>query len=150
MEELNNPDSNIYKTVLEKQIRFITLRLNTIKSRYINDEMGCCGDKESIAKHLNQGIAQNLIQSFFNYKIDTCFICNKKKGCDGVTQIERAHCNNYSRYDLLIMAIDELYIDNNTPIKTGDILKLFIQKHFICPIYMLCNICHKKYDNNKI
>ena len=45
------------------------------------------------------------------------------------------------------MAINELYIDNNTPIKTGDILKLFIENHKICPIYMLCNKCHNKYDN---
>ena len=108
--------------------------------------MGCCGEKEQIAKHLNMGLAQNLVQIFFK-TADECVICNGKIGNTGIRQIERAHCNIYSRHDLLMMAINDLYIDNNTPIKSGDILKLFIQKHEICPIYMLCNLCHKKYDN---
>ena len=106
--------------------------------------------KETIAKHLNQGPAQNLVQTFFNYNIDICIFCNRVKGSDGIRQIERAHCNKYSRYDLLLMAISELYIDNTTPIKVEDILKIFIQKHDICPIYMLCNMCHNKYDNKLI
>jgi hypothetical protein len=46
-----------------------------------------------------------------------------------------------------MMVINVLWIYDITPIKVGDILKLFIQKHEICPIYMLCNICHNKYDN---
>ena len=46
-----------------------------------------------------------------------------------------------------MMAIDDLWVDNITPIKAGDILKLFIQKHEICPIYMLCNNCHNRYDH---
>ena len=108
--------------------------------------MGCCGEKEQIAKHLNMGLAQNLVQTFFK-TADECVICNGKIENTGIRQIERAHCNIYSRHELLMMAINDLYIDNNTPIKSGDILKLFIQKHEICPIYMLCNLCHKKYDN---
>ena len=127
MEDLNNSESEIYKKTLEKQKLYISKRLNTIKNRLLDDTMGCCGEKEQIAKHLNMGLAQNLVQTFF--------------------KMERAHCNIYSRHDLLMMAINDLYIDNNTPIKSGDILKLFIQKHEICPIYMLCNLCHKKYDN---
>jgi len=105
------------------------------------------GSVETIAKHLNQGPAQNLVQTFFNFNAKKCVVCKGKKGENGIRQLERAHCNIYSRYDLLMMAINDLYIDNNTPIKSGDILKLFIQKHEICPIYMLCNLCHKKYDN---
>jgi hypothetical protein len=146
MEELNNAESEIYKKTLEHQKLYISTRMNTIKkNRYLDDTMGCCGTKEEIAKHLNQGLAQNLVQTFFK-TVDKCVICNGKIGENGIRQIERAHCNIYSRYDLLMMAINDLYIDTNTPIKSGDILKLFIQKHELCPIYMLCNLCHHKYD----
>ena len=147
MEELSNSESNIYKKILEKQKRYIKIRINSITNRYLADNMGCCGEKESIAKHLNQGPAQNLVQTFFNFKATKCLICNGKKGDNNIRQLERAHCNIYSRYDLIMMAINDLWIDNITPIKVGDILKLFILKHEICPIYMLCNICHNKYDN---
>lgn len=147
MDELNNPNSEIFKNVLEKQKIYISNRLKTIKNRYLDDDMGCCGEKKIIAKHLNNGPAQNLVHSFFNFKDKKCIICNGKLGDRNIRQLERAHCNNYSRYDLLIMALDELYVDNTTPIKVGDILKLFIEKHEICPIYILCNICHKNYDN---
>ena len=146
MEDLNNSESEIYKKTLEKQKKDINSRINSTKNRFIDDDMGCCGKKEVIAKHLNMGLAQNLVQIFFK-TADECVICNGKIGNTGIRQIERAHCNIYSRHDLLMMAINDLYIDNNTPIKSGDILKLFIQKHEICPIYMLCNLCHKKYDN---
>jgi len=147
MEDLSNPESQIYKKTLEKQKIYIKTRFASIKkNKYFDDYMGCCGEKEVIAKHLNHGPAQNLIQYFFKFKATKCIICNGIKGDNKIYQFERAHCNIYSRYDLLIMAINDLYIDNKTPIKTGDILKLFIQKHDICPIYMLCNICHKKYD----
>lgn len=147
MEYLSNPESDIYKKTLEKQKLYINTRLSKIKNKYIDDDMGCCGEKEAIAKHLNSGPAQNLVQTFFNFKAKTCIICNGKKGENGIRQLERAHCNIYSRYDLLMLAIDDLYIDNITPIRSGDILKLFIQKHNICPIFILCNRCHNKYDN---
>ena len=147
MENLSNSESDIYKKTLEKQKLYIDTRLSKIKNRYIDDDMGCCGEKETIAKHLNSGPAQNLVQTFFNFKAKKCIICNGKKGENGIRQLERAHCNIYSRYDLLMMALDDLYIDNITPIRSGDILKLFIQKHNICPIFILCNRCHNKYDN---
>ena len=148
MEELNNPESHVFKNTLGKQIDFINIRLSNIRSnRYLDDKMGCIGKKEDIIRHLNQGTAQNLILSFFNYKTDKCSFCNCKKGENGIRQFERAHCNNYSRADILKLAIDEFYIDENTPLITGDILKKFIEKHNCCPIYMLCNICHNKYDN---
>jgi hypothetical protein len=147
MENLSNPESDIYKKTLEKQKLYINIRLSKIKNRYFDDDMGCCGEKEAIAKHLNQGPAQNLVQTFFNFKAKKCIICNGKKGENGIRQLERAHCNIYSRYDLLMMAVNDLYIDNITPIRTGDILKLFIQKHDMCPVFILCNHCHNKYDN---
>jgi len=148
MEDLNNPESHVFKNTLNKQIDFINTRLSNIRSnRYLDDKMGCIGKKEDIIKHLNHGPAQNLVLAFFNYKTDRCSFCNCKKGENGIRQFERAHCNNYSRADILKLAIDEIYIDENTPLITGDILKKFIEKHNCCPIYMLCNICHNKYDN---
>ena len=147
MEDLSNTESKIYKKILEKQKSYINSRIGSIKNRYIDDKMGCCGEKEVIAKHLNQGPAQNLVQSFFNFKATKCIICKGKKGENNIRQLERSHCNIYSRYDLIMMAIDDLWVDNITPIKAGDILKLFIQKHEICPIYMLCNNCHNRYDH---
>ena len=147
MNDLSNPDSELYKNILEKQKIYINTRLNSIKCRYLDDIMGCCGEKDVIAKHLNQGPAQNLIQIFFKYNDTHCILCKGKKGENNIRQLERAHCNIYSRYDLIMMAINDLWIDNITPIKVGDILKLFIKKHEICPIYYLCNICHNKYDH---
>ena len=147
MDNLSNQESEIYKKTLEKQIQFISKRLLNIKTnKYLDDKMGCCGQKEIIAKHLNQGPAANLVQVFFNFKHTKCILCKNKKGENNIKQLQRAHCNNYQRYDLLMMAINDLWIDDITPIKVGDVLKLFIQKHEVCPIYILCNICHVKYD----
>jgi len=137
MEQLNDQCSGIFKETLEKQILFIPRRLNNIKNRYLDDLVNLVGEKDIIARHLNQGPAQNLVQTFFNYKTDKCSYCNGLKGIDGIRQFERAHCNKYSRYDLLLMAVDDLWIDNITPIMAGDILKLFIIKHDICPIYVM-------------
>jgi len=152
MDKLNDPTSEIFQETLEKQILFINDRLANIKNRYLDDTMGCSGEKEGIANHLNNGPAQNLVLTFFSckqYKTNICILCDGIKGQGGIRQIERAHCNLYSRPDLLVLAIDDLYIDSTTPIKSGVILKKFIQKHDICPIYMLCNLCHNKYDNGK-
>ena len=119
MEDLNNSESEIYKKTLETQRLYISKRLNTIKNRLFDDTMGCCGEKEQIAKHLNMGLAQNLVQIFFK-TADECVICNGKIGNTGIRQIERAHCNIYSRHDLLMMAINDLYIDNKVGIGTSN------------------------------
>ena len=149
MEDLNNPESEIYKKTLETQKLYISERLKIIKNRYLDDGCNLADSVERIAKHLNRGHAQNLVHTFFNFNAKKCVVCKGKKGVNGIRQLERAHCNILSnpRYDLLIMAINDLWVDAITPIKSEDILKLFIQKHEICPIYMLCNICHNKYDN---
>ena len=150
MEELNNPESVIFTNTLNKQRDFIIKRFFNLRSnKYLDDKMGCMGKKEDIVKHLNHGPAQNLIQTFFNYKTEKCSFCNQKKNENGIRQFERAHCNNYSRGDMLSMAIGDLYIDENSPLIVGDVLKKFIEKHDCCPIYMLCNICHNKYDTKR-
>ena len=127
MEDLSNSESEIYKKTLEKQKLYISTRMNTIKNRILDDTMGCCGEKEKIAKHLNMGLAQNLVQIFFK-NADKCVICNGKRGDSGIRQIERAHCNIYSRYDLLMIAINDLYIDTNTPIKVWRYSKIIYTK----------------------
>jgi molybdopterin converting factor small subunit len=144
IDDLNNTLSTIYINTLKTQDDFIKKKLLKLKNRFINDAVGLSGTKEVIAKHLNQGLAQNLVQNFFKTE-QKCLLCSKSK--PDVKQLERAHCNNYSRYDLLLLAVEELYDDENTPIKSGDILKLFIQKHELCPIYTLCKKCHGIYDN---
>lgn len=152
MEELNNSESEIYKNTLEKQKIFIIERLKTIKNKYLDDEFIIAPQKkENIVRHLNNGIAANTIQTFFNYKTDTCIFCKGTKGKNsGIRQIERAHCNKYSRSYILLLAVSEISekLDNGDIVTVGEILKKFIEKHECCPIYMLCNNCHRKYDNN--
>jgi hypothetical protein len=154
---LNNPESETFQNILENQIIFINQRFRSITSDYLNDSVGLCGEKEEIAKHLNKGLAQNFIQKFFKdtndtreiigqyYTTNRCIYCERQVGEHNIRQIDRAHCNNYSRGDLLMLAIDDLWVDNITPIRTGNILKKFIEKHELCPIYMLCKPCHNTY-----
>ena len=154
---LNNPESETFQNILERQIIFINQRFRSITSDYLNDSVGLSGEKEEIAKHLNKGLAQNFIQKFFKdtndtreiigqyYTTNRCIYCERQVGEHNIRQIDRAHCNNYSRGDLLMLAIDDLWVDNITPIRTGDILKKFIEKHELCPIYMLCKPCHNIY-----
>ena len=146
MDALNDETSDIYNKTLDAQKTYITKRLQTIKNRYIDNSCGLCDTKENIANHLNLGPAQNLIQTFFKYTTDTCMVCHKTK--EEVRQFERAHCNKFSRYDLLLQAVTNIYIDEKTPIKSGDTLKEFIKCHDVCPIYILCSGCHSEYDNN--
>ena len=150
MNTLNDPESEIFKETLMKQIIFIRNRLSNIRNKYLDDPFIVAPQKkENIVKHLNNGLAANLIHTFFNYKTDKCSHCNYLKGENGIRQIERAHCNNYSRSDILSMAVDDFIdkLDKGEIITSGDILKRFIEKHECCPIYMLCNKCHNKYDN---
>ena len=143
---LNDSENEIFRNTLSNQIEFINNRLNNSRIRYLNSQCKLSGTKQEIIEILNMGIAANLVHAFF-YAATTCIICNRRRGEEGVRQIERAHCNNYSRPELLKMAVDDLYVDENTPIKTCDILRLFIRKHELCPIYSLCNFCHNQYDN---
>ena len=71
MEYLSNLESEIYKKTLNEQKIYISTKLNTIKNRFLDDTMGCSGEKEQIAKHLNMGLAQNLVHTFFK-KANKC------------------------------------------------------------------------------
>ncbi len=145
---LNDSNSEIYINTLLTQSKYIDKRLTTIKNRILETNVKFAGNtKEEIANFLNLGIAQNLIQTFFKFKNSSCILCKKNK--KEVRQLERAHCNLYSRYDLLILAIDNVYENKDAEIDSVTILTEFIKYHKICPIYYLCNKCHKKYDNYK-
>jgi len=147
LEDLNDKTSDIYQNTLTRQLYYIDERLKIIKSRFLERNIRLVGNtKEEIAEFLNLGIAQNLVNSFFNFKESECIICKKNKSDSIVRQLERAHCNNFSRVDVLLMALDKIYVDIDTPINTTDILIEFIKCHKMCPIYYLCNICHTQYD----
>ena len=150
MEELNDSESEIFKKTLVEQSNFISNRLLTIRNKYLDDPLIIAPQqKENITKHLNNGIAANLVHTFFNYKTEKCSYCDCSVGENGIRQIERAHCNNYSRLDILSLAVDDFIdkLDSGETVTSGEILKRFIEKHECCPIYMLCNKCHHKYDH---
>ena len=48
--------------------------------------MFCLGEKEDIAKHLNQGPAANLVQTFFNFKANKCLLYKGKIGENGINK----------------------------------------------------------------
>lgn len=139
MEVLNDPNSEIFQTTLKKQNKFIIKRLKKIKNKYLNDPFIIAPQEiENIVRHLNNGPAANTIQTFFNVKTDTCIFCKEVKGKNGIRQIERAHCHNYSRSDILRLAILEMKekLDAGEVVTSGEILRKFIEKHDHCPIYI--------------
>lgn len=145
MDTLNDENSNIFKETIEKQKIYIKERRKVIINRILETNIKFQGNtKEDIAAFLNLGIAQNLVQTFFKFKEKKCLICKKDKS--QVRQLERAHCNLFSRYDLLLKALDNIYVDSDTPINSVDILNEFIKCHEYCPIYYLCKTCHINYD----
>ena len=83
-----------------------------------------------------------MIQTFFNYKTDTCIFCKGVKGENGIRQIERAHCNNYCRSDILELAVaeisDKLY--GGETVTAGEILKKFIEKQRIYASFYLIKL----------
>ena len=145
IKELNNPESKIYKNTRENLELYILTKLDKSRSQYFKDKLKLLGEKEEIKKHLNLGLAQNIVQAFFK-KENNCVVCFGKKNENGIKQLERAHSTRTTRTDLIIKAIDELWIDNKTPIESGVLLKKFIDLHSTAPVYTLCNLCHKMYD----
>ena len=115
-----------------------------------NNNIRVCGSKEDIFSHMNTGKCTNLVQAFFNIKsITNCVKCGVQKS--NTIQLDRAHCNTSGadRKSLLRRAIDELYIDEDTPIKASDIYINFLMLHDGHPIFALCKVCHIAYDSPK-
>ena len=148
MDYLNDETSNVYTETLKEQNKYIDHRLSNIKNRILNTSISFQGNtKEEIASFLNLGTAQNLVHQFFKQSIHACIHC--KKGKHEVRQLERAHCNKdkLCRRELLLRALNNIYVNKETPIHSSDILIEFIKEHKTCPLYILCKPCHQAYDN---
>jgi len=50
-----------------------------------------------------------ILFSHSSKQIANAIYCENKIGDNSVKQIERARCNLYSRYDLLIMALNDIH-----------------------------------------
>lgn len=112
-----------------------------------NNNIKVCGSKDDIFNHLNTGKCTNLVQAFFDIRSAThCVNCGLEKST--TRHLERAHCNmdGADRRTLLRRAIDDLYTDDNTPIKVKDIYIKFLMLHDGHPIFALCKTCHNAYD----
>ena len=147
MNYLNNSDSSIFKNTVQKQSDFIEKKLKKTNIRYLTDNVKLTGTIDEIVNHLNMGIAQNLIHTFFKYDTKNQYCVHCKKNKKEVKQLERAHCNrnDCNRTFLLRKAVISVYTNDKTP-TTKDILKIFIINHKKCPIYYLCKSCHHNYD----
>ena len=149
MDYLNDELFEIYIETLKKQSVYIDKRLDTIRNRILTSDIIFQGNsKDAIASFLNIGTAQNLILAFFKQPVTECLHCKKKRS--EVRQLERAHCNKdrLCRRDLLMRALDKIFVNMETPIHSRDILIQFIKEHKNCPIYFLCTACHKFYDHS--
>ena len=145
--ELDDPTSEVFRNTLSSQEEYINDKLSKTKKRIFNDKCGQVGDIKTITDS-NSSDARNIVHEFFtgkNYKVNTCLCCDGKIGENGITEFERAHGNTASRPDLLYNAVEELWVDNETPIPKGLIFRKFIEKHKDNPIYMLCKKCHVEY-----
>lgn len=112
-----------------------------------NNNVKVCGSKDDIFNHLNTGKCTNLVHAFFNIRSATrCVHCGIEKST--IRHLERAHCNmnGADRKTLLKRAVDDLYVDDNTPIKAKDIYIRFLMLHDGHPIFALCKSCHTAYD----
>ena len=143
---LNNPDSEMYKVALCRTQNYIDARLPISKQKGFHDNTRLMGTVDELVDHLSYGQGTNLVKNFFKFPIKKCdFCCNESKTLD------RAHCNNdgCDRPSLLKQAIEFYYIDENTPIVTGNVMYKFIELHRNQPLYLLCKPCHSAYDKKR-
>ena len=145
MEQINNPTSNLYIDALERT-RYINKKLQKSRMNCLVNELKLVGTEKDMLTHLKGGPCKNLVNSFFTYTTDKCDFCNIKKS--KLIQLDRAHCNikNCDRNSLLDKSIKKHFVDEQTPIKIRYRLKDFIKLHNEIPLFILCKVCHKKYD----
>ena len=145
LENLNDPNSQIYKNAL-KLTQNIESNISKSRLNCLTNECVISGPLEDILAHLKGGPAKNLINSFFKYKTDKCDNCGIHKSRS--VQLDRAHFNkdNCDRSSLLRLSIEKYFIDDNTPIKIKFILITFIKYHRDKPLFILCKKCHREYD----
>ena len=144
---MNDPTSDIWANGLSIT-KSIADKIAKSRRNEFKNNIRVCGSKEDIFNHMNTGKCTNLVQAFFNIKsITKCVKCGVQKSKE--IHLERAHCNIYGadRKSLLKKAIDELYVDDDTPIKAVDIYIKFLLLHDGHPIFALCKVCHNVYDS---
>ena len=144
--DLNDESSEIYKKNLNKTNVFIEkLNLASSKRKILKSSARISGTVDDILININHGTAPNLVHDIFKNLFkdnNMCLLCNSTR-----TSLEKAHCNIYPRPELLKIAIENNWTDEDTSIPIIDIIMDFINLHgILCPIYPLCKECHKKYD----
>lgn len=150
---LNDPHSDVYREVLSRTQMHIRPRLqNWPKMRCLHDKTGLTSEDGAagLVGHLGDSTATNLVKQFFKgefAKIKNCDLCGRRfdRG------LNRSHCNREGggRLNLLRRAVDHFYVDCDTPVETGKVLRKFIEFHMEQPLYMLCTKCHGKYDKGR-
>ena len=142
---MNDPTSDIWANGLSIT-KCIADKISKSRRNEFKNNIRVSGSKEDIFNHMNTGKCTNLVHDFFNIKsITKCVKCGIQK--DKGTHLERAHCNGADRRTLLRRAIDELYINEDTPIAARDIYIKFLLLHDGHPIFALCKVCHNVYDS---
>ena len=145
--EMNDPTSSVWINGLGVT-KGIADKIAKSRRNEFKNNIKVCGSKEDIFNHMNTGKCTNLVQAFFNItSVASCVKCGVQKS--NTIHLERAHCNTSGadRKSLLRRAIDELYIDEDTPIKASDIYIKFLMLHDGHPIFALCKSCHRGYDS---
>jgi hypothetical protein len=145
-DDLNDESSELYKKNLIKTNCYIEkLNLLSSKRKIFKSYAKISGPIDDILVNINHGTAPNIVHDIFKNLFkdnNMCLLCNSTR-----VPLERAHCNIYPRPDLLRIAIENNWVDEDTSILIIDIIMDFIKLHgILCPIYPLCKECHKKYD----
>jgi len=145
MKYLNDSNNKIYINSINRNKEYIKNKLSKTRIKCLKSNVSICGTRKEILDHIKCGPAKNLINTFFRFKVDKCEHCNLEK--KKVRQLDRAHCNNCDRVQLLEKSILRYFVNELTPVKIKDILIEFIKLHNEAPIYMLCKTCHIRYDS---
>ena len=145
LEDFNNPDSDIFKATLQRQIEFIDQKIekwSKTPTRYTKSNPFIQGSIEDIHRIMCLGIDRNIVQDFFigkGIKQTRCMNCEE----EGI--LERCH-SVIDRPKIMQDAIEVLHNDDMTPIGVKDILIQYLKEHKKYPLYFLCKGCHWEYN----
>jgi len=144
---LNDPESEVYRKACERTKKYIDDKLPKSKMKCFRDKTGLTNEDgiHGLVAHLTDSMATNCIKNFFRFPaIKDCEMCGDRPD----KPLDRSHCNHdeKTRPVILKRAIEHYYLDVNTPIKVGKVMRKFLELHGDTPIYMLCKKCHNEYD----
>jgi len=148
LEDLNNPNSDIFKATLKNQTAFIDKKLEKWSkkpTKWFKSNAFVQGSVEDIQGILSGlGIDTNFVQQFFRGSdIEKTRCIN----CQEVKNLQRCH-SIIDRPKLMRYAIEALHSDDMKPIRFKDILVQYIKEHKKCPLYWLCRDCHWEYSKS--